>query len=164
MKLEIGCGRTWLEGWEGLDNHDYGQKYICDLEVIAHEGNAILGDYGHVGQPNDGGMLGDQSVEEINCFNLLEHLTKPAALHLLNECARVLVPGGKLNIIVPNGAYPWNQWKDPTHVSSWVKGTFAEYLCGGRPKNADYNVRKWTLISLEEKGETAIFVTMTPRV
>lgn len=157
MKIEIGCGRTWLEGWEGLDNHDYGQKYNCDLEVIAKQGLPL----GHI----DGSQpIESASVEEINCFNLLEHLTKPAALHLLNECARILVPGGKLNIIVPNGAYPWNQWKDPTHVSSWVKGTFAEYLCGGRPKNAEYNVRKWTLISLEEKGETAIFVTMTPRV
>lgn len=50
--------------------------------------------------------LGQGSVEAIFSEHLLEHLPLPAAVALLRECHRLLVPGGVLRVGVPDaGAY-----------------------------------------------------------
>ena len=46
--------------------------------------------------------LEDDSVTEIYCGHLLEHLEPREAHHLLQECLRVLVPGGRLGVVVPD--------------------------------------------------------------
>ena len=44
----------------------------------------------------------DGSVSEIYCGHLLEHLEPREAHELLLECRRVLVPGGRLGVVVPD--------------------------------------------------------------
>lgn len=44
----------------------------------------------------------DDSVEEIYCGHLLEHLPPTEADELLRECFRALRPGGRLGVVVPD--------------------------------------------------------------
>jgi SAM-dependent methyltransferase len=44
----------------------------------------------------------DSSVNLIHCSHTLEHLSKPDAIKLLQDCYRMLVPGGILTIAVPD--------------------------------------------------------------
>jgi len=46
--------------------------------------------------------LADNSVEEVYCGHLLEHFEPGEADALLQECRRVLVPGGRLGVVVPD--------------------------------------------------------------
>lgn len=147
IKLDIGCGREWPEGWEGLDSFDFGQKYVCDLE----EGKL---------------PLDDSSVSAIRMWNTIEHLTRPAAIRVLNECWRVLEPGGTMEIVTPDVAKSVAlAWQDPTHLSCWTAGTFTQYICGGRPRNADYGIKKWNLIAntSPENEPRDMLILMSPR-
>lgn len=59
----------------------------------------------------------DSSVEQIFAWDILEHL--PSKLHSLNEAHRILIPGGRIDLVVPTtdgrGAF-----QDPTHQSFWT--------------------------------------------
>lgn len=59
----------------------------------------------------------DSSVAEIMAWDIFEHL--PSKLHTMNEAHRVLLPGGRLDLLVPTtdgrGAF-----QDPTHQSFWT--------------------------------------------
>ena len=67
--------------------------------------------------------------EEIRAWDAFEHLRYP--IHSMNEAWRVLVPGGKLDLIVPTtdgrGA-----WQDPGHVSYWNPNSLW-YFCEDHP-------------------------------
>lgn len=150
MKLSVGCGRTWAEGFEGLDSVYFGQKYVVDLES-----NPLTIE------------IEDNAVEEADMLNTIEHLTRPAALRVLNELHRVMKLGAVLTIVTPDAEKSLAlALQDPTHVSMWVKGTFTQYICGERPRNADYGLKKWILVecrNYDEKEPRDIYLKMTPR-
>lgn len=150
MRLSVGCGRTWAEGFEGLDSVYFGQKYIVNLE----DNPLVI-------------PIDDNTVEEADMFNTIEHLTRPAALRALNELHRIMKAGAILTIITPDAEKSIAlALQDPTHVSMWIKGTFTQYICGGRPRNADYGIKKWELIecrNYEEKEPRDMIIRMTPR-
>jgi predicted SAM-dependent methyltransferase len=81
QKLNIGCGPDIKVGFDGVDKLDFGQKYIVDIQT------QVL-------------PVEDNSVDEILCMHVLEHLNDP--LFAINEFWRVLSPDGKLTIIVPH--------------------------------------------------------------
>lgn len=56
----------------------------------------------------------DGSVEEIHCSHFLEHLTAMERVSFVNECQRVLKPGGKVTVVVPHWASS-RAYGDPTH-------------------------------------------------
>lgn len=66
----------------------------------------------------------DSSIGAIRAFDLLEHL--PNRLETMREIYRVLAPGGWLLSRTPSAAGP-GAYCDPTHVSYWVKESFAYY-------------------------------------
>jgi SAM-dependent methyltransferase len=83
----------------------------------------------------------DSSVDYIVALDIFEHLHSP--IHSMNEAWRVLVPGGKIDIMVPTtdgrGA-----WQDPTHVSFWNHNSFMYYTHGNGHRNrfaAAYGIR-----------------------
>lgn len=162
MKLNLGCGKDWKKygGYEGVDNVDFGQKYIFDLM-------------------DDRWPFADNQVEEIRAHNVLEHIPPPKIINVMNECNRILVKGGILDILVPPFGHP-NSFIDPTHQSMWdihkLEGdkvniyvfwhgesprtfwhdrAFVGYWAGNRPRNADYGIRKWA-IENDGKGNYTI--------
>lgn len=67
----------------------------------------------------------NSSVDEIRAWDVIEHL--PNRILTMNEAWRILVPGGRLDIEVPNAARGAGFFQDPTHVSMWCMNSFQYY-------------------------------------
>jgi SAM-dependent methyltransferase len=65
----------------------------------------------------------DNSVGVIVAIDLVEHLSKDSFVELLESCRRVLAPGGRLLLRLPNGDSPLvglNLFNDITHVWTYT--------------------------------------------
>jgi predicted SAM-dependent methyltransferase len=104
LRLNLGCSDAHVKGWENVDRC-FPADVIADL---AHPWPWF-----------------DSSVNEIKAWDIFEHL--PDKRHTMNECHRVLAPGGTVDIFVPTtdgrGAF-----QDPTHVSFWTPNDLF-YFC-----------------------------------
>lgn len=95
MKLDIGGGELklacfrddgqdhHLEEWHILDSYNLNQDMTIEGEV-------------------DNIPLADNSVEEIWCSHVLEHVWPQKIEQTLNEWYRILAVGGRMRLIVPN--------------------------------------------------------------
>jgi predicted SAM-dependent methyltransferase len=83
IKLNLGCRTRSKVGWLNLD---------CD----PHPGVDFVGDAGDLSRFADG------SIEAIYASHILEHFPHPETPRVLKEWARVLEPGGKLYVAVPD--------------------------------------------------------------
>lgn len=155
MKLNIGSGRQLIEGFKNLDI----------MQIKTEAGNNLVDwviDVSKEKLPFE-----DNSVDEILCDNTLEHLDD--MIFALNEMHRVLKPEGILTGNVPicnTNAH----WKDPTHKRCFVRDTFA-YFTGvaewnkdkpSRPKYADYGIKPWHNLGIEQVEEVFNF-KLSPR-
>lgn len=118
LKLHVGCGQGHLPGWVNIDVH----PAPLALNVLA-------------GLP-----FGDGSASHVFVSHLLEHLYFPRDVQpFLAELRRVLAPGGRVRIVVPDveqciAAYAandrtffasrretWPWWpKDPTRLEDFL--------------------------------------------
>lgn len=108
IKIDVGCGNNCREGYVGIDKQDFGQKYILDIAK------------------NDLPFK-DNSVDEVYCSHMLEHLEGERIIYLVNtEFHRVLKKGGQLWIVVPHKDHPkaYTLW----HKSFFTKFTFTNLL------------------------------------
>jgi len=85
MRLNLGCGDFPLPRAGGWENWDEDRDVRPD--VLRHV------------PPID---LADGTVEEVYAGHLLEHFAYDEGQALLRECHRVLVPGGRLGVVVPH--------------------------------------------------------------
>jgi ubiquinone/menaquinone biosynthesis C-methylase UbiE len=106
-KVDVGCGCCCKPGYIGVDIKACGQQYVRDIQQ---------------GLPFD-----DNSVDEIFCQNVLEHISN--LLFVMEEFYRVLKPCALLEIIVPHYTSP-NAWKDPTHIRSFNEFSMDYYIPG----------------------------------
>ena len=102
LRLDIGCGKTKLDGWEGIDAIDFGQKHVHDVRK---------------GLP-----FADNSVDEVRSSHFVEHLTGSERIAFFNELYRVMKPKATAQIITPNWSHSC-AYGDPTHqwppMSQW---------------------------------------------
>lgn len=77
LRVNFGCGSNQIPGWV---NHDIGQDGVDVTKRLPYENNTV--DYIHHG-------------------HLMEHLSGPDALRFLDECWRILKPGGQMKVCVP---------------------------------------------------------------
>lgn len=141
MNLELGGGARVTPGWSNLDPVNGSP---AELRRLAQD----------VPWP-----LADGSVGAVRASHVMEHI--PAGqdrISVMNECHRVLTPGGTFEIIVPLicGSEPgtplhWAALADPTHVSFWVPASF-EYFDGTKAPCADYGLKLWETVSYETRG------------
>ena len=103
LRLDIGCGKTKMDGWEGVDAIDFGQKHVHDIRK---------------GLP----WVADQSVSEVRSSHFVEHLTGTERIAFFNELYRVMKPGATAQIVTPNWSHSC-AYGDPTHqwppMSQW---------------------------------------------
>lgn len=108
IKLNLGSGPHKKDGYVNIDSCEE-----CDPDLWLNLEKAKL--------PYE-----DGSVEEIIASHVLEHISK--LIPLMNECNRVLKPGGYMKINVP--VYPSIQaFQDPTHIRFFTDATF-QYFVG----------------------------------
>jgi SAM-dependent methyltransferase len=144
-KLNLACGAVVLNGWDNLDYESRVEGVIeCNL--------------------NDKFPYENDSVDEILTSHFLEHLKlRTEAVPFLQECNRVLKPGGILSIIVPDFQilskikrfdYHFNKFRNSKNALRWLVGaTFGE----GRTR-WDYHVSGWFEERFKELGKGSIIV------
>ena len=120
MKLDLGAGKNKREGFLGVDVRPFdGVDIVADLT-----------------QP---WPWADGEVEEINASHIVEHFTAPQRIHFVNECWRVLKPGGKVSVVVPHWA-SCRAYGDLTHQWPPVSEFWFYYLSKSwRDANAPHN-------------------------
>ena len=98
MKLNLGCGDERL-------------PEFLNVDLLPAAGVDVVADL------NDSPWnFAADSVEHIRAYHVFEHLADKAVT--LNECWRILVPGGLLEFELPT-TDGWGAWSDPQHVSYW---------------------------------------------
>lgn len=121
IKLDLGCGPTPREGFEGVDVRGFDGKVTHVIDLC---------------QP---WPWDDSSVEEAHCSHFVEHLTAPERIHFVNELHRVLKPGASCQLVVPH----WGSCRaygDLTHKWPPVSEFWFYYLkADWRAENAPHN-------------------------
>jgi predicted SAM-dependent methyltransferase len=84
MKIHLGCGVRYIDGWE---NVDWSDKYKVDHKL----------DIGTEPLPFEDGV-----ASNVISSHLIEHLTRWEGIHHLKEILRVLKPGGELVLAFPD--------------------------------------------------------------
>lgn len=103
IRLNLGVGRRLREGYYGLDLIEMsGVDVVADLNEPLTE-------------------FPDNSVESIYTHHTFEHVDK--FLPLLQEIHRVVIPGGRVEVVVPHFSNPYG-YSDPTHVRFFGLYTF----------------------------------------
>jgi SAM-dependent methyltransferase len=109
LRLDLGCGPNKKEGFVGVDIGPFaGVDEIHDLRTVPWPWS-------------------DDSVDEVHCSHLLEHLTGAERVVFFNELYRVMKPEAKATILVPH----WGSGRaygDPTHQWPPVVEFFWFYL------------------------------------
>lgn len=108
IRLNLGAGRRPIDGWTNIDVHDGQLAYPLDAYA-------------------------DGSVDEIRASHLLEHYSHREASAVLAEWVRVLRPGGKLWVAVPDFE---------TVGRAYLKGEklpIQQYVMGGHVDEHDYH-------------------------
>lgn len=109
VKLNIGSGPNPMEGFISVDTikfNDDIQQWNAGQDVWPHE---------------------DNSVDEVHCSHMIEHLNASERIHFINELYRVLKPKAKATIIAPH----WNSnraYGDLTHQWPPVCEMWFSYL------------------------------------
>lgn len=101
MKLNLGCCDRHLPGYRNVDIMPPADE-IVDL--------------------NNPWPWPDSSVEHVVAHDVFEHLYD--RIPTMNELWRVLKPGARAEIVVPNAARGAGHFQDPTHVSPWCLNTW----------------------------------------
>lgn len=107
MKLNLGAGDERPAGFLNVD-------------ILPGEGVDVVADLNRCPW-----AFATESVDYIRAYHVFEHLADKALT--LNECWRILRPGGTLEFEVPT-TDGWGAWSDPQHVSYWNEDVL-NYIC-----------------------------------
>jgi predicted SAM-dependent methyltransferase len=108
MKLNLGCGNDYREGYVNCDwTNKVKVDKIVDLEKKL--------------------PFKDNSVDEILCFHVLEHVNN--FIPLMHEMYRIGKKDAKIIIKTPFYS-AWGQFNDPTHVRFFTPWTFDYFKKG----------------------------------
>jgi len=111
LRLDLGCGETPADGYEGVDKFAANAKHKVDLFQFPWP-------------------WADGSVEALHSSHFLEHIPadyledgRDRLCAFMDEAWRVLKKGGEFKIIVPN-ARSNRGFQDPTHRRFFVAESF----------------------------------------
>ena len=145
-RINIGCGMDYRQGWL---NTDLSPTAKCDVVHDIRSEHLPVED-GEVDLVYASGVL-----EQIL---LNEHL-----LFAFNEVWRVLKPGGRFEIVVPNSEYPIGN-QDPMDCRKFVPKTFQYFIKDAREYKlygSVYGFRPWQSVSIQENERHILVVTLT---
>jgi len=143
MKINLGCGLDVRAGWVNADKGFGLPDGVMPVDL---------------NEPR--WKFDDDSAEAIDAIDVVEHLQ--SVVVFMDECWRVLKPGGVLTIQVPRFDHP-NLWLDPTHVRAFTADTFDYFDPDSEwgKRYPMYSPRKWRV--LQRQDAVTIAVMLTPR-
>ena len=103
IMLDVGCGFNKTHGYIGMD------KRKVDGVDIVHDAEKVPW------------PLDSDACSIIAMSHLIEHIKPWYQIDVINECWRILEPGGLLLIATPY-ATSFGYSQDPTHCSPWTWG------------------------------------------
>lgn len=137
IKLNLGSG-----------HHNYPDFINIDMYPEVSTGVDIQGDI------MDLSMFADESVEEIVCYHVVEHLGHRKVAPFFRECFRVLKKDGEFIFETPDLGEAIEQFANIRHNSGEIKGDLGdgsiyETLYGGQKDNGSIHLgcfTKWQLM------------------
>jgi len=140
MQLVVGCGPNWPK-----------RPNDVFLDIRPFDGVDVIHNLDQCPWP-----FNENTFDEISAIHVVEHLQN--LLDFMDECHRILKPGGALYIETPEaGANPDLQFADPTHVRCYRKHTFVNYFTRSEAPKFGYTDKHWSIWHLEAKDGNLIF-------
>ena len=122
LRLNLGCGRSPLEGWVNVDLSPLpGIDVVADLDRCRTQALPFA----------------DDSVGEFRMTHVLEHIGDTLAL--MQELHRIAQPGARLTVRSPYGSSD-DAYEDPTHRQRFFMNSFG-YFSQPVYWRADYGYR-----------------------
>lgn len=138
MKLHLGCGKSKLPGFVGVD--------IASLKSVD-----VVCDLDHIPWP-----FKPSSTHECVLFHVLEHLQN--TVQIMEEIWRICRPGALVRIIVPYYNSP-GAFQDPTHVRFFTEQTFDYFTVDNARELSLYNYyskARFDIVTIELQGRRAL--------
>lgn len=129
MKLHLGCGKRFLEGYVHID--------IADFEHIDYK-TAV----------DDLSMFKDKSASEIYASHVIEYFDRDEIRIVLAEWMRVLKSGGILRIAVPNFKELVNVYKTSSKLNNLLGPLYGKWETS--EENFIYHKTVYDMSSLTE--------------
>ena len=140
IMLDVGCGFHKNAGYIGMDKREVaGVDIVHDAEILPWP-------------------LDDESCSVIAMSHVIEHIKPWLQIDVINECWRILEPGGVLAIATPY-ATSFGYSQDPTHISPWNEAT-PTYFFPGKPLYEVYKPKPWKEERLYWDVKTSLEVVM----
>ncbi len=133
LKLNIGAGPTEIDGWLAIDRKLGDEAYPLKSTRL-----------GELTRPD--GCVDDSVVDEIRASHILEHFSFADARAALKEWVRVLKPGSRIRLAVPDLDRIAEDRNDPKRLF---------YLMGGQVDGDDYHRSAYDESSLRALMEDA---------
>ncbi len=180
VRLNLGCGQAPSEDWLNYDNSP--AVWLAKSPTLARllsrigvidDGSAQFAAFCAANQiryANAARRIPHESstVDAIYSSHMIEHLVRDDAWAFLLECHRVLKPGGRLRLVVPdlhalvqqyllrgNGDHFLGQMQLETHLPPGVMRKMKWLLFGGRGHHWMYDARSLGGL-MEEAGFAAV--------
>jgi SAM-dependent methyltransferase len=132
-RLNLGCGRTRMEGFIGVDCRPFPEvDILADLTLKW--------------------PFEDGSIDHVHASHIFEHLPDP--LFTMSELYRILVPGGTAEIDSPS-SNGMGAFQDPTHKSFWNINSFL-YYNRNVALGSLYDCNKWEVLNVFEYNVNGI--------
>jgi len=123
MKINLGSGVDYREGWVNVDN----QNIKCDVKH-----NLTIFPY----------PFEDNCADAIELNSVLEHIPIPLQQPIINECFRILKLGGTLTIRVPHFT-SFHAYNDIEHHRGYTSHSFDGFIRNIEPNSMhEYYDRK----------------------
>jgi SAM-dependent methyltransferase len=122
--LDLGCGNGALlyvaaqEGYHGLSGVEYSAEQVEVARALGVPNVKQADLFAHVSEQASG------TLDVVVTYDVIEHLTKQEIVKLAGEVHRVLRPGGRWIIHVPNGESPFVgriRYGDITHELAFTR-------------------------------------------
>jgi predicted SAM-dependent methyltransferase len=123
MKLNVGCGPNIKDSWVNIDLHP-----AADLRLDARRRMPFA----------------DGSADIVYSEHFLEHLEYPEdAMNFLRECLRILAPGGRFSVAVPDAERVVRAYVDnDADFFRWARATWHPGWCDTPMHSLNYLFRQ----------------------
>lgn len=161
IRLNIGCGRDYRAGWV---NTDISEECHADVYFDIRKDDIKVPFKAAGEEQSQIVRLGDDMADEIYISGVLEQIGENEHLiHAMNECHRVLKPGGVMTLIVPNARYAIAH-QDPMDVRKFTRETFPYFVKGNRQYElygSVYGFSGWSDFRIQENDRHILTVCLT---